>query len=56
VPDHGPVEPVLRHDAPPAPGLGGLPLLRPPVLEPDLQGRSKSTNNQFENCITLGVV
>ena len=37
MPHHGPVQPVLRHDAPPAPGLAGLPLLGSPVLEPDLR-------------------
>ena len=36
MPHHRPVQPVLRHDAAPAPGLAGLPLLGSPVLEPDL--------------------
>ena len=34
---HGPVQPVLRHDAPPAPGLARLSLLGSPVLKPDLE-------------------
>jgi hypothetical protein len=33
---HGAVQPVLSHDAAPPPRLRGLPLLGPPVLEPDL--------------------
>ena len=37
MPHHGPVQPVLGHDAPPAPGLAGLPLLGSPVLEPNLR-------------------
>ena len=36
MPDHGPVQPVLGHDAAPPPRLARLPLLGPPVLEPDL--------------------
>ena len=37
MPHHGPVQPVLGHDAAPPPGLARLPLLRPPVLKPDLE-------------------
>ena len=37
MPHHGPVQPVLGHDAAPPPGLACLPLLRPPVLKPDLE-------------------
>ena len=37
VPHHGPVQPVLRHDAAPAPALLSLPPLGSAVLEPDLQ-------------------
>ena len=37
MPHHGPVQPVLGHDAAPPPGLACLPLLRSPVLKPDLE-------------------
>ena len=40
MPDHGPVEPVLGHDAAPAPRLRGLALLGAPVLEPNLNEKT----------------
>ena len=38
---HGPVQPVLGHDAPPTPGFLRLSPLGPAVLEPHLAGRER---------------
>ena len=44
---HGAVQPVLGHDAAAPPRLGSLPLLRTPVLEPDLPQQSCQYNCAF---------